>query len=69
MIKSQTYYTSMTPLPPSEDERASGSASVVVGYDRTPNGWDAPAAGKQWDLLFSVRLTVTSSGAATAAGE
>ena len=57
----------MTPLPPSEDERASGSASVVVGYDRTPNGWGAPVAGEQWDLLFSVRLTVTSSGAAAAA--
>jgi hypothetical protein len=61
-----TYYTSMTPLPPSEDERAVGAASVVVAYDRTPNGWGAPVAGKQWDLLFSVQLTVTSNGVATA---
>ena len=59
-----TYYTSMTVLPVSEAERAEAAASVVVAYDRTPNGWNPPVKGGQqpWgDLLFSLKLTVRAS--------
>lgn len=56
-----TYYTSITILPasPGDAGDANVSSSILVAYDRTPNGRDPPTPGMDWgDVVFSVRLTL-----------
>ena len=59
-----TYYTSVNVLPTSAEDEVRDAASIVVTYDNTPAGWNVPTLGKQWGLIFSTRLTVTSGGTA-----
>lgn len=50
-----TYYTSVTVLPSTHN----GSASLLIAYDRTPNGRDPPTPDAPWgDVVFSVQLTL-----------
>ena len=59
-----TYYTSVTVLPSNAinlpSTRNGSACTVLVAYDRTPNGRDPPTPGEPWgDVLFSVRLTLS----------